>query len=81
MWRNVKTAALCLLNTGWLLPLFFSVDCLLAWCAHEQLGTHGRHTFPFLQAAWDAFVVAGVWIGMIVLAARISLRRPAQRQA
>jgi hypothetical protein len=43
------------------------VACLITWANHEQAGVHGLHTFPYLSAARDAFPVAGVWLGIVVL--------------
>jgi hypothetical protein len=56
-----------LLSIGWLVPLWFAVDCLITWANHEQLALHGNNSFPYLSAAHDSFKLAFVWLGIVVL--------------
>jgi hypothetical protein len=66
MLRWVLILALSLVSVGWLVPLFLSVDWLITWCEHERINAHGQHSFPYLSAARNAFLVAGMWLGLVV---------------
>ena len=59
--------ALSLLSVGWLLPLYFSVDCFIEWAEREQRGALDPHGFPYLSTARYFFTAACVWVGIVVL--------------
>ena len=64
--------ALVAFSSGWLLPLYFSVDFLLMWCDAEVApvvyGSKGQlNSFPYLAEAWKLWGVAMLWLTAVVL--------------
>ncbi len=68
------------LNAGWIVPLYLSVNAIIQWCRLEAspviYGTEGTvNSFPFLQFAQETLVVACIWLAVAVIVNTLR-RRP-----
>ncbi len=66
MLRVARTPIIVVVTTGWLVPLFFSISSLLAWCQAEAspvvYGTERTlNSFPFLHFSQQTLTIAGFW--------------------
>ena len=64
--------ALVALSSGWVVPLYFSVQLLVSWCRLEAApviyGTEGGgNSFPFLAEAEFLWLVTSVWLAIVSL--------------
>ena len=80
-WLRVVVA---LLSAGWLVPMWLGVKTVLDFVHAEAwplwMGETPANSFPFLGFAGDCFLLAFVWLGLVVFgwawAAFGALRRP-----
>ena len=67
----VKRLFLVVFSTGWLLPMWFSVNCLFSELDAEiwprLLGRDPMNSFPFRQCREDAFTFGLAWLALTVI--------------
>jgi hypothetical protein len=65
------TVFLLVLNAGWLVPCYLSINSLIQWCQLEVSPmvyntTPSKNVFPFLAFSHDMLVVTCLWAGIAI---------------
>jgi hypothetical protein len=66
--------------SGWILPLYISAKCIIDWCVleaspivynYQRIGS----SFPFLETAEKALVIACIWLVFVFAYIAIKLEK------
>ena len=72
MVRVIKALIVSFAVVGWILPLWFSVDCYLAYVQSVAKGT--LDSFPFIRASQQMSSLAFLWFGAASIASVLQIQ-------
>ena len=65
--RQLKNAVVTCVSVGWLLPAAFGVKFVITAVRRLEAPHPIADSFPYAKAAQDMFMVAGVWLLVVIL--------------